>query len=138
MADAREIADHVIVRWNDHDKPNWVDTFTDSARLTAPGFEASGSDAVRGAYALWQDAFPDCHVRIRATYVDGDTAVQDGVFEGTHTGAFTAPGQAPIEATDNKVSLSFVSILTMRNGKIDGWALYLDRVELLAQLGAIG
>jgi ketosteroid isomerase-like protein len=97
MSEAREILDRAIRLWNDHGNRNWVDLFSDDAKLTAPGFEGSGSEAVRRSYSLWQDAFPDCNARIKSTYVDGDTVIQQAIFEGTHTGTLNAPEQAPLD-----------------------------------------
>jgi len=137
MSEAREILDRSIRLWNDHDT-GWMDLYSDDAKVTAPGFEGAGSDAIRMSYSLWQDAFPDCSARIRSTYVDGDTVIQQGIFQGTHTGTFDAPEQAPIDATNKKVSIPFVNICTVRNGKVNSWALYFDRAELMAQLGVGG
>ena len=78
------------------------------------------------------------YCRVQATYLDGDTAIQQAVFEGTHTGSFNVPEQPPIGATNKKVHLPFVNILTTREGKVSSWLLYFDRAELLAQLGVGG
>jgi predicted ester cyclase len=87
---------------------------------------------------LWQDAFPDCNAQIKTTYVDGDTVIQQAIFQGTHTGRLNAPEQAPIDATTRKASFPFVNICTVRDGKITSWALYFDRADLMAQLGVGG
>jgi predicted ester cyclase len=88
--------------------------------------------------SLWKEAFPDNQSRVTSTYVEGDTVVQQAVFEGTHTGTFNAPEQAPIEATNKKLALRHVNICTVRNGKVKSWALYFDRADLMDQLGAGG
>jgi predicted ester cyclase len=137
MSEAREIVDRMIRSWNDHD-PAWMDNFSDDAELSAPGIEGSGSEPIRTIYSLWQDAFADVHVRPVAIYVDGDSFSLRAVIEGTHTGTFNAPGLAPIEATNRKISVPFANIATVRNGKVNSLAIYIDRAEVMAQLGVGG
>jgi hypothetical protein len=67
---------------------------------------------------------------------DGDTAILQAVFEGTHTEALNAPDQA-IPATGKRVSIPFVTLNTFDAGKLTNFALYFDRVELLSQLGVM-
>jgi ketosteroid isomerase-like protein len=138
MSEAREILDRAIGLWNDHDKSAWSDLLSDDIKVEAPGFEGSGVEAAQTVYSSYQDAFADANSRMTSTYVDGDTVIQLGVFTGTHTGTLNAPGQAPIEATNKKVSIRFASICTVRNGKINRWTLYSDRAEVMEQLGAAG
>jgi steroid delta-isomerase-like uncharacterized protein len=138
MSEAREVLDRAIRLWNDHDYSGWMELFSDDVELSAPGFEGSGSEALRMTCSLWKDAFPDNQSRVTSTYVEGDTVVQQAVFEGTHTGTFNAPEQAPIEATNKKLALRHVNICTVRNGKVKSWALYFDRADLMDQLGAGG
>jgi ketosteroid isomerase-like protein len=73
-----------------------------------------------------------------ATHEDGDTLIQEAIFEGTHTGTFNVPEQSPIEATNNKVSLPYTAIITVQDGQIQRFALYFDRAELMSQLGVGG
>jgi predicted ester cyclase len=137
MGDARETGERLVRLWNDHD-PAWSDVFIDNAELRGPGFKCSGSEAGRVVYSPWQDAFPDTQARVIATHEDGDTLIQEAIFEGTHTGTFNVPEQSPIEATNNKVSLPYTAIITVQDGQIQRFALYFDRAELMSQLGVGG
>jgi hypothetical protein len=107
MGDARETGERLLRLWNDHD-PAWSDLFVENAELIGPGFKSSGSEAARVIYSPWQDAFPDTHARINDAHEDGDTVIQEAVFEGTHAGTFAIPEQPAIEATNNKVSLPYI------------------------------
>jgi ketosteroid isomerase-like protein len=138
MSDAREILYRANRLWNDHDESGWMALIADDIELTVPGFYGSGSEAARMVYSSFQDAFPDTQTPIKSTYVEGDTVIQQGIFEGTHTETFKVPGQAPLEATNKKVLIPFVHICRVRDGKVNSWALYFDRAELTAQLGVGG
>jgi predicted ester cyclase len=96
----------------------------------------SGLEAVAMFYALRQDAFPDNQVRTVAVFEDGSTGVLQAVFEGTHTATLNAPGQ-PIAATGKRVSLPFVNVSSLTEGKVAAFTLYFDRAELMAQLGLV-
>jgi steroid delta-isomerase-like uncharacterized protein len=136
MGDARDLVQHTTTAWNDHDRTAWTSTFSADAVLTAPGLSGSGPDTVDLFYALWQDAFPDNQVRTVAIFEDGSTGVLQAVFEGTHTATLNVPGQ-PIAATGKRVSIPFVDVSTVDEGKIASFTLYFDRAELMAQLGLV-
>jgi predicted ester cyclase len=137
MGDAREAGERMPRLWNGHDISGWTDLFAD-AELSGPGLKGSGAETARTFYSVWQDAFPDTQVRVRGLYEDGDTVIQEAIFEGTHTGTFNVPGRSPIEATNKKVSLPYTAIATVQNGKVQRFTLYFDRAELMSQLDVDG
>jgi len=136
MGDPREVIERAVRVWNDHDNSGWLEQFTDDAELSGPNFKASGSEAARMFYSVWKDAFPDNQVRVVAIYEDGDIGVIQGILEGTHTGTFNAPDQSPLEATNKKVALPYVNVITARNGKIKSLVGYFDLGGLTSQLRA--
>jgi steroid delta-isomerase-like uncharacterized protein len=137
MGETRDLVEQSARVWNDHDKTGWGNTFSSDAEMTAPGgITGSGPEAVAMFYDLWQDAFPDNQVRIVGIYEDGSTGILQAVFEGTHTATLHVPGQ-PIEATGKRVSVPFINVDTVNEGKIAAFTLYFDRAELLAQLGVM-
>jgi steroid delta-isomerase-like uncharacterized protein len=89
---------------------------------------------VRMFYSIWQDAFPDNEVRIVAIFDDGDAAILQAEFVGTHTETMNT-GDQSIPATGKSVNIPFVTVNRFADGKITNFALYFDRVELLGQLG---
>ena len=66
-------------------------------------------------------------MRVVAILEDGDTAILQAVFEGTHTAVLNAPDQ-PIPATGKRVSIPFVTLNTFSGEKITNFALYFDRL----------
>jgi predicted ester cyclase len=137
MSDARETIQQMIRLWNDRD-PAWPDQFDEDAEITAANFKMSGPEAARTFRSLWQDAFPNCQVRTLGIYQDGDVAVLEAVFEGTHTGTLNLPEQSPIEATNQKVSIPFTQVHTVRNGRVRRLTGYFDSAAMMSQLGLGG
>lgn len=134
MAASRALLEQNLSRWNDHDAPGWTGDFSAGASLVAPGASGSGTEMVGMFYSIWQDAFPDNQVRVVAIFDDGDSAILQAEFVGTHTETMTTPDQT-IPATGKSVILPFVTVNRFADGKITDFALYFDRVELLGQLG---
>lgn len=58
-------------------------------------------------------AFPDSHVTVDDMLAEGDRVATKKTFTGTHTGDFM--GIAP---TGNRVTLQYVDILRLRDGRI--------------------
>lgn len=85
-------------------------------------------------WSVWQDAFPDNQVTIRVAVVEGEEAMQEAVFSGTHTQVLRSPS-GEIAPTNKSVSVPYVLALTARGGKWSGFRLYFDQVEMMTQLG---
>ena len=78
------------------------------------------------------NAFPDSRFTIDDMIAEGDQVVTKKTFTGTHTGEF-----AGIPATGNKVTLQFVDIMRVRNGRIVEHWLSMDQLSFMQQLGVI-
>ena len=135
MGTVRSLQEDQIRIWNDHDEASWVDLFGPDATFSGPGgVHGSGTEMAKKFYHIWQDAFPDHHLKT-LQIIDGENAVVlEGVFEGTHTAALNAPGGS-IPATGRQVTVPFVSVLGVAGDRFTGIAVYFDQMELLTQLG---
>ena len=69
-------------------------------------------------------------------FEDGATAILQAEFRGTHTEAMNAPEQT-IPATGKRVDIPLVTINRFDDGEITQLTLYVDRAELLGQLGLL-
>jgi steroid delta-isomerase-like uncharacterized protein len=97
-----------------------------------------GGAVVRGPAAFkpfarnLRSAFPDIHIHIKDTIVQGDKAVVRIVVEGTHLGP--GIGLAP---TNHRISVAGIVIVRVSNGQIkEAWNTW-DQLGMLQQLGAI-
>ena len=80
----------------------------------------------------FMNAFPDSEVTIDDMIAEGDQVVTKKTFTGTHTGDF-----AGIAATGNTVTLQFVDIMRVRDGKIIEHWNCIDQLSFMQQLGVI-
>lgn len=96
-----------------------VGEFTDSPELKQhiEGFEA---------------AFPKYELFAEEMIAEGDKVVVCARFRGTHNGELM--GIAP---TGKTVTLPFVAIYQVAGGKVAGFSLTFDQLELLKQLGVM-
>src|ERR1051325_6882613 len=108
MGTTRDLLEHSMAAWNGHDRTGWVGDFSASAELWAPGgITGSGPELVKMFYSVWQDAFPDNHIQPVSIVEEGEVAVLEAVFEGTHTAPLNAPGGA-IPPTGKRVRIPYV------------------------------
>ncbi|HEV3365197.1 MAG TPA: ester cyclase [Acidimicrobiia bacterium] len=138
MGYAKDLIDRSTKAWNAHDFGEWSATFTEDAQLAGPGgLSGRGRDTQQMFYSIWQDGFPDNQVSNIRIAEDGDSAVLEAVFEGTHTGVLKAPS-GDIPPTGKQVSIPFVVTYTCADGLLTGFRLYFDQMDLITQLGLGG
>ena len=78
------------------------------------------------------NAFPDSQFTIDDMIAEGDRVATKKTFTGTHTADF---GEIP--ATGKSVTLQFVDIMRVRDGKIIEHWLSMDQLSFLQQLGVV-
>jgi predicted ester cyclase len=136
MDDIKSLVTRVYDTWNVHDRDGWLACFTEDAHFNGPGGAAGqGLDAGRMFWSLWQDAFPDCKCAINVAVAEGNEAVQESVFMGTHTDTLHSPNDQDIPATGRSVAIPYTLGLTYRDGKWSSFRIVFDQVELMTQLG---
>ena len=138
MGYAGDLVERSTKAWNTHHFGEWSATFAESAQLAGPGgLSSSGRDTQQLFHSIWTDGFPDNQVTDVRIVDDGDSAVLEAVFEGTHTGVLKAP-TGDIPATGKRVSIPFVVTYTCSDGLFTGFRLYFDQMDLITQLGLDG
>jgi len=105
--------------------------------FSMPGMAVTGADAYIEMARVWWDAFPDLSMSVRSVCVDGDIAVEEGVFSGTHTGPMPSPDGQLIPPTGRRVEIAYADVFTVRDDVVTGDRLYMDRLLMLEQLGLI-
>jgi steroid delta-isomerase-like uncharacterized protein len=102
-------------------------SFHDASR----GQVVEGKAAVKDWYASWVTACPDSSAGASVVAASDDTAVFEGVWAGTNTGAF-----GPFPATGRSVSLPWLNVLRFDSERrIVGEAAYYDQLTVMTQLG---
>jgi steroid delta-isomerase-like uncharacterized protein len=109
--------------------------YVEDATITMP----TGTNDLAGHKALGQvflDAFPDAHMAVDLWLEVGETVVAEGRFVGTHDGDLVSP-DGTIPATGNALTIPFLEIYRVVDGKITEQRTYWDQVSMMAQLGAL-
>jgi predicted ester cyclase len=75
-------------------------------------------------------AYPDAHVTIDDMIAEGDQVVTKKTFSGTNTGEF-----AGMPATGRPVTIQYVDIMRIRDGRIVEHWLSMDQLAWMQQLG---
>ena len=96
-----------------------------------PGI-APGAPGVRQQFDGFRAAFPDFRATILDQVAEGDKVVTRKVFTGTHEGAFDG-----LEPTGRRVEIHVIDIVRVADGRIVEHWNCVDRLGLLAQLGAV-
>ena len=96
-----------------------------------PGI-AAGPPGVRQQFDGFRAAFPDFRATILDQVAEGDKVVTRKVFHGTHLGSLQ--GIAP---TGREVEIHVIDIVRVEGGRIVEHWNCVDRLGLLAQLGAV-
>jgi steroid delta-isomerase-like uncharacterized protein len=98
----------------------------------APSELPPGTEGVRVSIGGFRAAFPDLHLTIEDTIVQGDKLVFRWSWTGTHKGEFLG-----IPPSGKKVASNGMSIVRLAGGKIvEAWNAS-DDLGLMQQLGAV-
>lgn len=114
--------------WAVYDELNDPEFVNLSAPPGVPADREGGKMFLGGFF----NAFPDARYTIDDMIAEGDRVATKKTFTGTHTGDL-----GDIAPTGNRVSVQFVDIVRLRNGRIVEHWLSMDQLSLLQQLGAI-
>ena len=92
----------------------------------------SGPEGFKLVTTMFRSAFPDIVVTLEDEFAEGDRVVTRGVFVGTHAGDFMG-----IPATGRAVSIKYLDIWRLENGKAKENWVQMDLLGLMQQLGVI-
>jgi predicted ester cyclase len=135
MASTRELFDKITAAFNAHDRGKMADLTADTCVASGPGgMRVKGKQECLDFNMVWIDAFPDALVEVEKVHIDGDVAVDEGVFTGTHTGVFRTP-MGDVPPTQKKVRGEYIGVTEFRDGKVVRQSLMFDRLQLMEQLG---
>jgi len=94
-----------------------------------------GDQAILEVYQNWKTAMPDVKGQIKNVLTNGDSAVIELTWEGTHTGPLqTANGVIP--ASGKRQVTPGALAVDVKDGKIQRHRNYFDMLTFLQQIGA--
>jgi steroid delta-isomerase-like uncharacterized protein len=135
---AKQVLEQAVEAFNAKDEEKFVALGSPDIELpSSGGINLRGRDGFRQWFQLWTEAFPDRQVRYHNVVEDGSQAIGEGTFKGRHTGVMRLPtGDVP--PTGKSVTIDYVAVQRVSNGKITYLRHYLDVMELMSQLGLVG
>jgi steroid delta-isomerase-like uncharacterized protein len=104
----------------------------DFVNLSAPPGMASDRAGGKMFLGGFLSAFPDSQVTIDDMVAEGDRVATKKTFTGTHTGEGIG-----IPPTGSRVTIQYVDILRLRDGRIIEHWLSMDQLSFMQQLGVI-
>ena len=135
--DVKQLAQRATEAFNRHDIAAIRDLTADNCTFwSAGGTTAKGRDECVAANAMWFEACSDARVTPSKLVAEGNTAIEEGVFEGTHNGVLRTP-MGDIPATGKKIRGEYVTVTEFSGDKATAQRLYFDRMQLAEQLGLV-
>ena len=104
----------------------------DFVNLSAPPGMPTDREGGKMFLGGFLSAFPDSQVTIDDMIAEGDRVATKKTFTGTHTADL-----GEIAATGNRVTIQYVDILRLRDGRIIEHWLSMDQLSFMQQLGVI-
>ncbi|WP_162562403.1 ester cyclase [Salinigranum rubrum] len=89
-------------------------------------------DGYRTHASEFREAFPDCHVAVHETVLDGDLTVARFTYSGTWEGTFRG-----MESNGSSFSVDGISMARIEDGKFAEIWRYTDRMAMMTQLGLV-
>jgi steroid delta-isomerase-like uncharacterized protein len=100
----------------------------------AAGMRLTEPEQIAGFVGAYTTGFPDMDFTVDVWVEEGDTAVAEGRFTGTHTGPMSSP-MGEIPATGRSIDLPFTTVFQVEGGKLTAHRAYWDNTSMMTQLG---
>jgi len=127
------LRDDIIAAWNRHDVDAIVDHVAEDVivRDIALGRPLLGRSALKEAVEAYIAAFPDLHIEITSSTLDGERIVQEWTVTATHSGEFMG-----IEPTGRWTETYGATVSTYDDdGMVIEASMYWNPLAMLRQLG---
>ncbi|HVL89632.1 MAG TPA: ester cyclase [Actinomycetota bacterium] len=136
MGEARTVMDAMTRAMFDGDMERAKSMYSTDAIGVAPdGSEFKGGHEIVEFLSPFFRAFPDAEYQAIAQLESDKTAIDEGIFTGTHTEPMEALGGETIPPTNKRISMRSCDVATVEGGKITEHHFYFDMLSMLEQLG---
>lgn len=129
------LASALIKAIDSHDLEHVPSLYAEDAPIEDPGgARFVGGEQLKSHLQRLITAFPDIHHEVLHTIETDTAAAVQGRITGTHTGPLSLPGRT-IAPTGRSIDLRFAFHVQANDGRITRDDLYLDRADMMSQLG---
>ena len=130
--DARTLTTRILLEiWNAKIPSLIPELYSDDCVIHTPDGEVRGVEGSRQLYQTYIGAFPDVQFEIQQIIAEGDRAVAQLVFTGTHQGPL---GKVP--ASGNSVKVANACFFRFAGGKLVEQQGVWDSLSLMRQINA--
>jgi ketosteroid isomerase-like protein len=113
----------------------FLELLADDAEMVTPLGTFQGRETItpfiQGMHAAFSDWLHEVDVQAA-----GNLVVAEGTWNATHSGPLRSP-QGEVGATHRRVSVPFVGVVRVRDGRIESIHNYFDQMGFLSQLGLV-
>ena len=136
--DLADVAERFIVAFNNADWTQFRAAIAPNVvyEETGTGRRVESADTYLELVKGWKQALPDVTGTIRNVVAQGNTVVQEVVWEGTQTGEMATPGGV-LPASGKRVSVLGSVWITFQGDTVQHISHHLDIMTMMTQLGAI-
>jgi ketosteroid isomerase-like protein len=138
VGEAREVMDRVTEAVRAQDIEALKNLYAEDAVLETPDRgKIEGREEAVEYMAEFARAFSDIEFESLRKYESGDTAIDEGVFVGTHSEALVGPDGQEIPPTGKRIRVREADSATVEGGAVMSHRFYFDQMDFLAQLGLL-
>jgi steroid delta-isomerase-like uncharacterized protein len=120
---------------NKQDYAEYVSFFAADAIYIGPGDRQEGPDAILANCERAAKSFPDLTFDTSMVIEDGNVVAGEWVSRAKNTGPVAMPDGTEIPATGRSVTISGVTVIEVKDGKIASLRDYPDNLAVMSQLG---
>ena len=117
--------------WNAKNASLIDELYSDDCVIHTPDGEVRGIDGARDLYDVYTSSFPDVRFEIEQIVAEGDMAIAQLVFTGTHLGAL-----GDIPASGNAVRIDNSCFFRFSEGRLVEQKGVWDSLSFMRQIGA--
>jgi ketosteroid isomerase-like protein len=107
----------------------------DAVAETPDSGKVTGRSEIVKYLMSFSEAFPDAGFESISELEDGNMAIDEGYFTGTHTRPMASPAGEAIAPTGKQVRLRECDVLVVEDGQAVAHRFYFDQLEFIRQLG---
>jgi steroid delta-isomerase-like uncharacterized protein len=130
----KEVVRQIEEAWNSNQLDKLDALFAPAFIQHAAAITPASLDGARQTHQMSMQAMPDRKTQIEEIMAEGDKVSVRVRLTGTNTGGFSWLG---IPANGNAVDVEWISIYTLKDGKVTEHRAVMDVMGLMQQLGAI-
>ena len=134
MATNAEVVRQIEAAWDSNQLDKLDALFAPNFTQNAAAITPASLEGAKQTHGMSMQAMPDRKTEVLETIAEGDKVAVRVRLTGTNTGGFSWLG---IPANGNKVDVEWISIYTLKDGKVTEHRAVMDIMGLMQQLGAI-